>query len=75
MWWYGFLEFSSPIETTDIRNKNVIYQLLVIYIKCKYSVIEREMVLRLNITHPHEAVEKQDVDNIIGYCLSRELPL
>jgi len=47
----------------------------VIYVKCKYSIIERGMVLRLNITHPHEAVEKQDVDNIIGYCLSREPPL
>ena len=33
------------------------------------------MVRRLHITRPHEAVEKQDVDNIIGYCLRRELPL
>ena len=49
--------------------------MLEIYIKCKYPRIERGMVRRLNIPRPHGVDEKQDVDNIIGYCLRRELPL
>ena len=75
MWWYGFSEFSSPIETIERHDKISIYQWVNKYIRSKFFLIELAMDGRFIIAHSQEVVEKQDVGSGIGYCLRQELPL